>query len=209
MNLADLGRCVKAVRLANRMTLDEVVAQTGFTVSWLSKLENGQLSPSLEGLVRLADALQCGVDSLVEGLSVPPRFVTVKKGSGRLDGGRNGKPGPVSEQLADGWHARAMDPEILHLPRSVTRLRPENHRGERFLMVLEGDVKITYGDDLIHLAPGDSLYLCATVPHAITAAGRGPAKVLSVSCETSPNGHAQNGHAQNGRAAKASRSAAR
>ena len=75
---------------------------------------------------------------------------------------------------------------------------------ERFLMVLEGDVKITYGDDLIHLAPGDSLYLCATVPHAITAAGRGPAKVLSVSCETSPNGHAQNG-----RAAKASRSADR
>ena len=94
VNLADLGRRVKTVRLAHRMTLDEVVARTGFTVSWLSKLENGQLSPSLEGLVRLADALQCGVDSLVEGLSVPPRFVSVKKGSGRLDGGR-GKPGPV------------------------------------------------------------------------------------------------------------------
>ncbi|MCE9631461.1 MAG: XRE family transcriptional regulator [Planctomycetia bacterium] len=200
VNLADLGRRVKAVRIAHRMTLDEVVTRTGFTVSWLSKLENGQLSPSLEGLVRLADALQCGVDSLVEGLSVPPRFVRVKKGAGRLDGSRS-KWGPVAEQLADGWHARAMDPEILHLPRSVTRLRPENHQGERFLMVLEGDVKITYGDDLIHLAPGDSLYLCATVPHAIAAAGRGTAKVLSVSCDT------PNGHAGNGRAAK--RSAAR
>ncbi len=202
VNLADLGLRVKAFRLASRMTLDEVVQRTGFTVSWLSKLENGQLSPSLEGLVKLAEVLQCGVDDLVEGLSARPRFVMVKRGSGRLDGGRGSKPGLVAEQLADGWHARAMAPEILHLPRSLAKLRPENHHGERFLMVLEGDVHVHYGDDLIPLAPGDSLYLCATVPHAIATAGGTAAKVLSVSCETPPNG--RNGEA---RAAKKQRAA--
>ncbi|MFM7292238.1 MAG: helix-turn-helix domain-containing protein, partial [Planctomycetia bacterium] len=46
LNLADLGRRVRAVRLARRLTLDEVVSRANFTVSWLSKLENGQLTPS-------------------------------------------------------------------------------------------------------------------------------------------------------------------
>jgi transcriptional regulator with XRE-family HTH domain len=73
VNLADLGSRIRAVRLARRLTLDEVVKRAEFTVSWLSKLENGQLSPSLEGLVKLADVLECGVDTLVAGLSVPPQ----------------------------------------------------------------------------------------------------------------------------------------
>ena len=65
VNLADLGRRARAARLARRLTLEEVVSRADFTVSWLSKLENGQLTPSLEGLVKLADVLECGVDDLV------------------------------------------------------------------------------------------------------------------------------------------------
>ena len=53
LNLLDLGRRIRAARLARRLTLEEVVSQTDFTISWLSKLENGRLAPSLEGLVRL------------------------------------------------------------------------------------------------------------------------------------------------------------
>ena len=74
VNLVDLGRRVRAARNARHLTLDEVVKRANFTVSWLSKLENGQLSPSLDGLVRLADVLECGIETLVQGLSVPPQY---------------------------------------------------------------------------------------------------------------------------------------
>ncbi|MFM7184936.1 MAG: helix-turn-helix domain-containing protein [Planctomycetota bacterium] len=47
VNLADLGQRIRAARLARRMTLEEVVSRADFTASWLSKLENGQLTPSL------------------------------------------------------------------------------------------------------------------------------------------------------------------
>jgi len=113
LNLTDLGRRVRAARLAHRLTLEEVVSRTGFTVSWLSKLENGQLTPSLDGLFKLSQALECGVDELVEGLSVPPQFVVVKRGSGVVANGKsagksaskNGAPGKagrgvVAESLA-------------------------------------------------------------------------------------------------------------
>lgn len=183
VNLADLGRRVRAFRLARRMTLEDVVSRTDFTVSWLSKLENGQLTPSLEGLVRLAEVLQCGVEGLVEGLSMPPQFVVVKNGAGRKETARGGKPGVIVESLADEWRNRVMDPLILHISGNGNRDRPDNHDGERFLLVLEGDVKIAYGDEQIPLSAGDSIYIYAAIPHTIVPAGRGSAKVLSVSCE--------------------------
>ena len=177
VNLADLGRRVRSARLARRLTLEEVVSRTSFTVSWLSKLENGLLAPSLEGLVRLAEVLECGVDSLVEGLSIPPQYVVVKRGSGTIVPGRGGI---VREALADQWRNRRMHPVILHVSGNGSRKQPESHDGERFLLVLEGSVKVAYGDEQIPLAAGDSLYLHAAIPHAITAAGRGASKVLSV-----------------------------
>jgi quercetin dioxygenase-like cupin family protein len=194
LNLTDLGRRVRAARLAHRLTLEEVVSRTGFTVSWLSKLENGQLTPSLDGLFKLSQALECGVDELVEGLSVPPQFVVVKRGSGVVANGKsagksaskNGAPGKagrgvVAESLADQWRGRQMQPVILHLTGTGTESQPESHEGERFLLVLQGEVKLSYGDERILLDPGDSIYFDATIPHGLAPAGRGTARVLCVS----------------------------
>ena len=186
LNLADLGRRVRAARLARRLTLDEVVSRAKFTVSWLSKLENGQLTPSLEGLVKLAEVLECGVDALVEGLSVPPQYVVVKQGEGRSDPSRDSRSGYASESLADQWRDRAMNPVIVHLSGVGNRHHPDNHDGERFLLVLDGEIKLEYGDELIHLAKGDSVYIYAAIPHVLAPAGRGTAKVLSVSYDPKP-----------------------
>lgn len=188
INLANLGRRVRDARLARKLTLEAVVARTGFTVSWLSKLENGQLSPSLEGLVGLADALGCGVDALVDGLTVPPRHVLVRAGNGRAEAGlkqtpsRNGRSraaGGKVEHLADGWHGASMQPQVLHLGNGDRR-GAESKDGQRFLMVLDGRARLEYGDDAIVLEPGDSIYFDASIPHTLAAAGRGAARVLSV-----------------------------
>jgi transcriptional regulator with XRE-family HTH domain len=189
LNLADLGRRVRAVRLARRLTLEEVVTRAKFTVSWLSKLENGQLTPSLEGLVKLAEVLECGVDTLVEGLSVPPQYVVVKHREGRTDPSRDGNGSYVSENLADQWRDRAMNPMIVHLSGIGNRHHPDNHDGERFLLVLDGQVKLEYGDELIHLDQGDSVYIYAAIPHVLAPAGRGTARVLSVSYNPKPGSH--------------------
>jgi transcriptional regulator with XRE-family HTH domain len=189
LNLADLGRRVRAARLARRLTLEDVVAHTGLTVSWLSKLENGLLAPSLEGLVRLAQALECGVDALVEGLSVPPTFVVDKPGDGTRRPAR-GRNGLVAEPLADGWHDRRMRPAILHVSGNGNRHAPEHHDGERFLLVLEGEVRVIYGGEQITLGRGESIYLRATVPHAICPTGSRAARVLSVSYDAAADGTA-------------------
>lgn len=183
VNLADLGRRVRAARIARRLTLEEVVSRANFTVSWLSKLENGQLTPSLEGLVKLADVLECGVDDLVEGLSTPPRHVVVKSGHGRIETSRTGKTAPTIEHLADQWRGRAMQPTILHLAGGERKPVAESHDGQRFLLVLDGDVRFDYGDETVMLGKGDSVYFDATIPHGLAVSGRVRASVLSVTHE--------------------------
>ena len=179
LNLADLGRRVRAARMARRLTLEEVVSRTNFTVSWLSKLENGQLSPSLDGLVKIATVLECGVDTFVEGLAVTPRHVVCRNGDAPPPRTRDGVT--VEHRAAD-WRGRRMQPAILHVSRTAGRRAPEGGSGERFLLVLDGDVRLTYGDEVLHLAAGDSIYFDAAVPHALTASGRS-ARVLSISCD--------------------------
>lgn len=202
VNLADLGRRVRAARIARRLTLEEVVSRADFTVSWLSKLENGLLAPSLEGLVKLSDVLECGIETLVEGLSVPPQFVIVKAGQGRIDPAVKGpRTGIVVEHLADQWRNRAMDPSILHITGSGNKGTPDNHDGERFLLVLDGDLKITYGDDVLLLSPGDSIYIYAAIPHTLMpAAARGTVKVLSIAYNSRL--HAARGNSGHGKPAR-------
>ena len=186
INLADLGRRIRAARLSRRLTLEEVVSRTDFTVSWLSKLENGVLAPSLEGLVRLAEVLECGIEHLVGGLSVAPRFAVDRSGEGWKPAGR---PGLTVEHLGTSWRQRAMAPAILHLSGTGNRKLPETFAGERFLHVVEGEVKVAYGEELILLAAGDSIYIDAAVPHSLIPASRGSARLLSVVFEPNRNGH--------------------
>lgn len=194
LNLVDLGLRIRAARLARRMTLEEVVSRTDFTVSWLSKLENGLLAPSLEGLVRLGEVLECGIEELVAGLSVPPKFAVTRRDEGQPDNGRGGRNGLAVERLVEAWRGRAMEPVILHVSGSGNRKTPASHQGERFLHVLEGEVKLGYGDELIVLGTGDSAYFDAAISHTIVPAGRGAARVLSVSFEPSRNGQAPAGN---------------
>ena len=181
VNLSDLGQRVRTARLARRLTLEEVVSRADFTVSWLSKLENGQLTPSLDGLVKLAEVLECGVDALVAGLSVPPRYVTTKNGAGRIEPlTKERRNGTTIEHRADQWRDRAMHPAILHVSGNGTKGMPDCHRGERFLFVLDGDLRLEYGDELLLLSKGDSIYLHAAIPHTLMPATRSAtAKVLS------------------------------
>jgi mannose-6-phosphate isomerase-like protein (cupin superfamily) len=184
-NLAELGRRVRAARVARRLTLEEAISRTNFTVSWLSKVENGLLSPSLEGLVRLAEALECPLESLVSGLQSTPRSVVVRRGDGARSPSRSGR-GLTAEVLAERWVGRTMRPVILHVTGSGARRQPESHAGERFFLVLEGEVRFTYGDDVLQLSPGDSIYIDAAIPHSVgpTAGARSQAiRVLCVAYE--------------------------
>src|SRR5258706_12886614 len=74
--LAAVGPRLRTVRLQRGRTLADVSAETGISVSTLSRLESGQRRPTLELLLALARAYEVQIDELV-----PPRTARNLRGS--------------------------------------------------------------------------------------------------------------------------------
>jgi transcriptional regulator with XRE-family HTH domain len=79
-----LGRRLRSARLALSMTQSEV-ANKAFSISYISAVERGQITPSLRALERLAARLQVSVlDLLREDSSGPFSNATKKRSSSTI-----------------------------------------------------------------------------------------------------------------------------
>lgn len=180
MNLVELGQKIRALRIERRMTLDDVVSKSGLTRSWLSKVENFRVTPSLPALGEIAKALGVRISQLLEDLDKRPEFVLVKAGDG-LRVSRDSESSNIAyESLAHERPDRAMDPFVLTVPAGGGRSKNLSHEGEEFLRVLAGKVQFHYGDGVHDLAAGDSLYFDASTPHRLVNPWSKDAQVLCV-----------------------------
>ncbi|MBI3317708.1 MAG: cupin domain-containing protein, partial [Candidatus Omnitrophica bacterium] len=76
---------------------------------------------------------------------------------------------------------KKMLPGLIHLQAHKATPREQTPAGtERFLYLLRGRLEVTVGEEKIPLAPGDSLYFQAHLPHWLKNAGSSPAAVLTV-----------------------------
>jgi transcriptional regulator with XRE-family HTH domain len=177
-----LGERVRALRKARNWTLEQAARQAGLARSTLSKIENGQMSPTFEAVQKLARGL---------GISVPQLFTPAHGGQAlaRRSVTRSGQgiahPTPTYEHeiLAGEISAKRMLPY-----RAVIRARSfeefdgwVRHEGEEFLYVLAGRVRFfSEHYQPVDLAPGDSVYYDAAMGHNVISISPQDATVLWV-----------------------------
>ena len=81
----NLGDRVRALRKAQGWTLEQAARQAGLARSTLSKIENGQMSPTYDGLKKLATGLRIPIPQLFtppEKAEVTGRMAVTKAGDG-------------------------------------------------------------------------------------------------------------------------------
>ncbi|MFM7184937.1 MAG: cupin domain-containing protein [Planctomycetota bacterium] len=112
----------------------------------------------------------------------------MRQGEGRVEPlSKDRQNGSTIEHRADQWRDRTMHPVILHITGNGTKSAPDSHSGERFLLVLEGKLRLEYGNEVMALTEGDSVYLHAAIPHTLQPFNRrSTVKVLSVTHEHTP-----------------------
>jgi transcriptional regulator with XRE-family HTH domain len=178
----DLGVRVRTLRKSRGWTLEQAARQAGLARSTLSKIENGQMSPTYEALKKLAVGLEISVPQLF----TPPEDPRV---SGRMtvtrDGAGEAHPTATYEHelLAGALTKKAMLPY-----RARVRARSFDefdgwvrHDGEEFLYVLTGAIRlITEFYEPIEMRRGDSAYYDASMGHNVISVSAEDATILWV-----------------------------
>ena len=178
----NLGQRVRELRKARNWTLEQAAQQAGLARSTLSKIENGQMSPTFDAVRKLADGLGISVPQLF----TPPRGDQVM---GRMS---------VTRASAGKPHSTATYEHVLLAPelkskqmlpyRARVRARGieefdgwVRHDGEEFLYVLSGIITL-YSEyyEPVELKRGDSAYYDAAMGHNVISTSQQDAVVLWV-----------------------------
>ena len=169
--LSAVGPRLRELRRERGLTLAQLSAATGISVSTLSRLESGQRRPTLELLLLLARAHQVPLDELAGAPAagdprIHPRpikrhgmtFIPLSRRPGGLQAYKQvippGQP-PGEPQL-------------------------QAHEGYEWLYVLSGRLRLVLGEHDLILTPGEAAEFDTHVPHWIANAGPGPAEILNL-----------------------------
>ena len=168
-----VGREIRRWRTERGRTLAQVAARSGLNIGYLSQIENDKASPSLDALAAIGAALDVPIAWFLLDATPPPRVVRVSER-------------PVLES-GDGGGAVAVDGDTARDLRIVEataapgfRTGLHAHAGDEHHVVLSGRWRMTQGDHVVDLGPGDYLAWDAGVPHDAENIGDEPARILIV-----------------------------
>ncbi|MGB3176760.1 MAG: XRE family transcriptional regulator [Albidovulum sp.] len=178
----NLGARVRELRKARGWTLEQAAGQAGLARSTLSKIENGQMSPTYEALKKLAEGLSISVPQLFTPPSktmISGRMAVTKAGEGQAHATATYEhrllAGPLRVKQMLPYSARIRARDIGEFDGWV------RHDGEEFLYVLTGIVRLyTEFYEPVDLRRGDSTYYDATMGHNVISLSSEDATILWV-----------------------------
>lgn len=168
---------IRALRVAQGWSLEELASRAQVSQSTLSRIENGQRRLALDQLVTLARALDTSLDQLVETATEDViTSPTIDAAHGRMRWPIRAEPGmSVVRQ-------RMTDPP----PDSPSRMRA--HPGREWLVVLSGTAILLLGNRRIRVETNQAAEFPTMLPHAIGAEG-GPCEILGIFDRDARRGH--------------------
>ena len=180
--LAHIGEAIRSARKQRRMTLDALAGEVGLSVTFLSRLERGQVACSIGNLLEIAAVLELAPAHLFADLEDGARtkaFRIVRRADANPSA--HDRAGPYAWcQLASGVGEQRMEAFLLDLPAGAKNAPLVTHPGEEFCIVIDGVVEFRIGDEVITLDQGDSIHLRSDMPHMAWAKGRSRAQLLMV-----------------------------
>ncbi|MFW2587121.1 helix-turn-helix domain-containing protein [Sagittula sp. SSi028] len=178
----DLGARVRELRKDRDWTLEQAAKKAGLARSTLSKIENGQMSPTYDALKKLAIGLEISVPQLFtqpQQAQVNGRMAVTRMGEGKQQATVTYEHDLLAETLT----RKKMLP---YRARVRARTMEEfdgwvRHDGEEFLYVLTGVVRLyTEFYEPIEMKRGDSAYYDATMGHNVVSVSPEDASILWV-----------------------------
>ena len=179
--MKEFGRKLKAMRLANRLTLKELANKAGCTDAYLSQMERGLANPSVMILKNVASALGIKVvDFFLEPQMEENEVVLKEAERVNLDV----KEGNTKIQmLVRSIQNKRMQPFYNLIEPGGGSKGSYSHVGEEFGIVLQGKLEINLNGKIYQVRKGETFYFSSQIPHSWLNPGKTKTVVIWV---TSP-----------------------
>ena len=170
-------------------TLQDLARRSGVSLSTLSKIENAQVAPTFDTLVKAAHGLGIGFETLLADSDSEPPAPAAKRTGGRLivtrgrDAFKFSTPMYEYHVHANGLRRKFMTPLIMDVKAQTldNAASWSSHEGEEFILVLSGTVEMhTEFYEPVRLKTGDSAYIDSDMAHIFLKIGEDEARIASI-----------------------------
>ena len=172
----EIGIKIKALRLKNNLTQEELADRCELTKGYISQLENDLTNPSIETLNDILVVLGSNLGEFFQNEDVEP-LVFHKEDYFTKDYGDS-----LTTWLVPSAQKNAMEPILLDLLEKGAKETDMPHEGEEFGYVVAGKIKLTVGRRIFTVEKGETFYYKADKKHSIENVTDKKATVLWISC---------------------------
>jgi len=177
-----LGLQIKRQRQAQELKLADVAKIAGISQGMLSKIENAQVSTSLDTLSRLCDVLGLPLSKLFSEYDQQDGSALLVKSDQGMEVVRRGTEKGHTYHLLN--HTRgpkkSFEAYMVSMDDASEEFPTFSHPGTEFLHLLEGELIYRHGNQLYRMEAGDSLTFEGEVPHGPEQLVHVPIRMLSI-----------------------------
>lgn len=176
-----LGARIRFIRREQDLSVLDLSSAANISAGMLSKIENGQISPSLSTLQSIANALKVSLSMLFAASEERRDCSYVRAKQGVVIERRGTKVGHVYQLLGHviGGDV-AVEPYLITLEENAEAFTGFQHSGIEFIYMLSGEVIYRHGDTSHRLRPGDSLMFDSGALHGPETLVKRPMTYLSI-----------------------------
>ena len=178
-----LGPRLRHARTLLGLSLREVAEQVGISESFVSKIENDRVRPSLATLHKMVTVLQTNIGFLFADLENESEKVMLNK-QGRRPVisvvGKTRRRGIMLERLIPARPENLLQANIHVIPPGEGNDELISHSGQEFGFILEGDVDLIVAGETYNLSQGDAFVFESVHPHGYKNNSRKVVRVIWV-----------------------------
>ena len=171
-----LGERIRALRISQGMTLQQVATLSGLSIGFISQIERNITGMSLSSMVNVAKALNISLRDLVP----PPGQASMETHQDQRKVFKVDDTSPLYERLSTVFSGSSMHAVKFVVPVGYKDAGFMSNSGEEFLYLLSGNIKFIVGEKTYLLGPGDSLHFDGLLPHRYSNNGKDVALILWV-----------------------------
>lgn len=174
-----IGEKIKKSRNDKGLSLRDLAEKVELSASFLSQIEQGKASPSIENLKKIATALDVRVSFLIEDDEVQRNVDFVQKAQMKYIESRDSNTKMALLTVSN--EEKTMEPILYEIgPGGESGRNYYSHSGEEFIYVIQGELTLYINESVYQLKEGDSLYFKSNQKHRFKNASKKETKAIWV-----------------------------